>query len=421
MKKIILILFLISSLFGIGKKLNTQIPPAKNIIIDLDPFECPPSCLENYLKEGLIFSFLAKAKEDESFKSQYANLSLSLRVENSNEFFDISAQNDMNESFDYSQKGSYIKIALLVPQKVIGKYTITISKSILSYLLFRNGDFDFEVFNCQDEEEDSILNSLKEIKSKGYKYLVAAMTQKGARIIALNERDLQIYIPTVNKMDVSYVTGPNIYFGGLDYFKQIQKLAEFSNEKIVYFKDQSPVSAKISSFVKQLFQDRIVYVGEIEKNSNYKWLIRGNNYLNDATIFLNTPLIKTSLILSQIRYYNMKPYIFLSTQINYNPYLLTLTQYQDRKNMLIANSIFEKNFRLTDINKILNNDIRFNWINYSTSIGADFLYISFADEFDSERAFNEPLNDNQVNYEVEILKPSLTSFENIEDIQQEEE
>ncbi len=414
MKKILIILLIASSLFGVGKRLNTSIPPAKNIIIDLDPFECLGECLRDYLKQGLIFSFLAKAKGDENFKEQYANLALNLNIQSQNNTPFSSNTQEVSGEFDYEKKGSYTKIALLVPQKIIGKYAIMATNSILSYLIFRNSDFDFEIFNCEDEQEESILNALKEVKEKGYKYLIAVMTQKGAKTIALNERDLQIYIPTVNKMDTSYATTPNIYFGGIDYLKQIEKLAQFSNDKVAYFKDESPVSSKISYFVEQIFQDRIVYRGEIERKSkNYKWLIKNNFYLNDATIFLNTPLIKTSLILSQIRYYNIHPYTFLSTQINYNPYLLTLTQYADRKNMLIANSILNQNIRLEDTNLILNNDIRFNWINYSTSIGIDFLYSSFIDEFQEDRLFSEQLTNNQVDYQIEILKPSLSGFENL--------
>ncbi|NPA82392.1 MAG: hypothetical protein GXO31_07260 [Epsilonproteobacteria bacterium] len=421
MKKIIIFILIATSLFGVGKKLNTAIPPAKNIVIDIDPFECSAACLQNYLKQGLVFSFLAKAKESEEFKERYLSLASILNIQKEQKGFGeaLVDENNLNESgFDYSKKGSYAKIALLVPQKVIGKYTLSISKSALAYLIFRNGDFDFEVFNCQDEEESSILNSLKEIKEKGYKYVIAAMTQKGAKIIALNERDLQIYIPTVNKMEASYATSPNIYFGGLDYLKQIEELSQFANDKIVYFKDMSPVSQKISYFVKELFKDKIVYEGDIEsKSKNYKWMIKGNGYLNNATIFLNTPLIKTSLILSQMRYYNIRPYVVLSTQLNYHPYLLKLTQYPDRKNMLIANSVLDRDFRLTDTNSILDNDIKFNWINYSTSLGMDFFYTSFIDQTGDERVFSEMLQDNQVNYQVEILKPSVAEFIDVENTQ----
>ncbi len=78
--------------------------------------------------------------------------------------------------------------------------------------------------------------------------------------------------------------------------------------------------------------------------------------------------------------------------------------------MLIANSIDNKNFRLTDINSVLNNDIRFDWINYSTSIGMDFFYTDFIDSFADERLFGESLLNNQVDYGVNIVKPYISEF-----------
>ena len=410
MKKIILIFLAITSLFAIGKKLNTSISPTENIIIDLDPYECPSDCLENYLNKGMIFSFLAKAK-DSSYEQIFQKYAGEINLANTKELpFDILDQNQSDEYFDFEKKGSYVNIALLVPQKVIGKYTLTITKSIFSYLIYKNSDFDFELFNCENEDEDSILNALKEIKEKGYKYVIAPMTDIGAKIIVLNERDLQIYIPTVNKKNISYATSPNIHFGGLDYQKQIDKLSEYANNKIVIFRDNSPVSSKISAYINEKFEDT-VFSGVIENaNTDYRSLIKRNYYLNDASIFLNTPLVKTSLIASQIRLYKIHPYILLSTQINYHPLLLSLTQYQDRKNMLIANSIDDNNFRLTDINSILNNDIKFDWINYSASIGMDFFYTDFIDSFSDERLFIELLSDNQVDYKVKIVKPNVSGF-----------
>ena len=410
MKKIILIFLAVTSLFAIGKKLNTKIPPVRNIIIDIDPYECLGSCLEEYLKNEMIFSFLAKAKESD-YQQLFQKYALELNVENERELaFDVLDQNQSDEYFDFEKKGSYVNIALLVPQKVIGKYTLSITKSILSYLIYKNSDFDFELFNCENEEEESILNALKEIKEKDYRYVIAPVTDKGAKIIVSNERDLQIYIPTVNKRNISYATSPNIYFGGLDYQKQIDKLFEYANNKIVIFKDNSPASSKISAYIDEQFKNT-VFTGTIENaNTDYRSLIKRNYYLNDASIFLNTPLVKTSLIASQIRLYKIHPFVLLSTQINYHPLLLSLTQYQDRKNMLIANSIDNKNFRLTDINSVLNNDIRFDWINYSTSIGMDFFYTDFIDSFADERLFGESLSDNQVDYGVNIVKPYISEF-----------
>ena len=53
-----------------------------------------------------------------------------------------------------------IKIALLVPQKVIGRYASSVSNSIISYLLFRDIDFQFEVFDSKTEDDLAILEKL---------------------------------------------------------------------------------------------------------------------------------------------------------------------------------------------------------------------------------------------------------------------
>ncbi len=415
MKKIILIFIMITSLFGIGKELNIKIPPTKNIIIDIDPYECSYSCLEEYLKRGWIFSFLAKAKNS-NFKEEYIVYAKEINLEStqsSSEGFELANE---EEIYDYERKGAYTKIALLVPQKIIGKYTISVTNSIISYLLYKNSDFDFEVFNCETEDKDSILSALQEIKEKDYQYVIAPVTDRGANIIFQNERDLTVYIPTVNKKNISFATASNINFGGIDYQKQIDKLSFYANDKIVIFKDLSPASNKISNYVRDKFEGFITYEETIEnKNTNYRSVIKAHRAdLTDATIFLNTPLIKTSLILSQIRLYKINPYSLLSTQINYHPLLLTLTQYPDRKKVLIANSIHNRNFILTDINKILDNNILFDWINYSTSIGMDFIYTSYIDQNDYP-TFEEKLLDNQVNYSISIVKPSVSEFVKAED------
>ncbi len=415
MRKIFLLIISAVLLFSSGKELNTKIPPAKNIIIDIDPYECSHSCLEEYLKKGFIFSFLAKAK-NEDFKEEYIVYAREINLENpksNSEGFELANE---EEPYDYEKRGAYVKIALLVPQKVIGKYAVSVTNSVLAYLLYKNGDFDMEIFNCETEEEENILSSLKEIKEKGYQYVIAPVTDRGAETIFQNERDLTVYIPTVNKQNISFATASNINFGGIDYKKQIDKLSSYINDKIVVFKDQSPASNRISNYLKEKFEDFIVYEPVIAgKNINYASIIRGHfASLQDSSVFLNTPLIKTSLILSQLRLYKIKPYALLSTQINYHPLLLTLTQYGDRKNLLLANSIHNKNFVLTDINKILDNNILFDWINYSTSIGMDFIYTSYIDQNDYP-IFEEKLIDNQINYSVSIVKPGLSEFIEIED------
>ena len=63
-------------------------------------------------------------------------------------------------------------------------------------------------------------------------------------------------------------------------------------------------------------------------------MFKGNSSLNNTSLYLNTQLVTASLIASQLRANDIRPYALLSTQVNYNPLLLTLTQYEDRDNDL---------------------------------------------------------------------------------------
>ncbi len=83
-----------------------------------------------------------------------------------------------------SQNGTMIKIAVLIPQKTIKKYAITSVNSVMSYLLYRNYSFDMNVFNSNDEKDESITKALADIKAGGYHFIIAPVTPIGAGLIA---------------------------------------------------------------------------------------------------------------------------------------------------------------------------------------------------------------------------------------------
>ena len=57
--------------------------------------------------------------------------------------------------------------------------------------------------------------------------------------------------------------------------------------------------------------------------------------------------------MSQLTLYDTNATNVLSTQINYDPLVLSMTQYEDRKNMIIANSITQNNNILIETNSFL--------------------------------------------------------------------
>ena len=89
--------------------------------------------------------------------------------------------------------------------------------------------------------------------------------------------------------------------------------------------------------------------------------------------------------------------------------LLTLTQYGDRKNFYIANSIGKTTVEMEELNSLFGHDIVYDWVNYSTSIGIDYMYTHYFVPV-TEKSFNEKIVDNQVEYNISIIQPKRYKF-----------
>ncbi|AFL68286.1 hypothetical protein [Sulfurospirillum barnesii] len=303
---------------------------------------------------------------------------------------------------------SMIKIAVLVPQRTIKKYAISSVNSVIAYLLYKNYYFDLNVFNSGDEKAESLNQSLKEIQAGGYHYIIAPLTAEGASIVALNETQIPIFIPTLHHSTLPNA-GSNILFGGIDYDQQIALLAQKTNTRVGTFEDGSSLSYQLNGYVKK-YTPNVFYEKRIENaKANFKQIFKGNGSFNNASLFLNTPLVTSSLIASQLRANSLNPHVLLSTQINYNPLLLTLTQYEDRDRMYVANSIQKAPAALEESNALFGHDIVYDWVNYATNIGIDYVCYDFF-EGKAERLFSEPLINNQVIYNTSLYQPGRNEF-----------
>ena len=87
--------------------------------------------------------------------------------------------------------------------------------------------------------------------------------------------------------------------------------------------------------------------------------------------------------MSQLTLYDANATNILSTQINYDPLLFSMTQYKDRKTMIIANSITSQNNVFIETNSLLGNDIVYDWINYTTTIGVDYFMHASQEKIES--------------------------------------
>ena len=302
------------------------------------------------------------------------------------------------------------KIAILFPADVIKRYSIMVSNSVISYLIASEDDFYLKLYNSKDESLQNIQNALFELKKDGFKYCIAPLTKQGAKTIAPLIQDIYLFIPTVNAKDVDY-DNYLITYGGIDYKKQINQLKQFMQKRLIIFDEPGAISSNLTNIMTN------------ETNASYTVLtmkthiLKYENIFNilqtdlNTTVVINTQPIKSSLILSQFSYQDINVSKILSTQINYSPLLLALTQPKDLKKLYIANSITTKNNKIEDINSLLHNDITYNWINYSTTVLMDFIFQSINKDYTNKsKKFHLISHDKQILYPVGIYKVKHKRF-----------
>ena len=244
---------------------------------------------------------------------------------------------------------------------------------------------------------------------------------------------MPIYIPTMTNKDIRAKS--NIVFGGIDYESQINVLMSKidiynSNDKnedkdnistqpkiinnyerenkgsmaVISYNDDSTLGSYLGKIVKSL--NPPIFFEEVITNkiaANFSKNIEANqDILSNSNIFLNTPIVKSGLLLSQLDVSNKKPSKILSTQVNYNPVLLSLVRGNDTSNVIIANSISKTEEKLIEYGMLLSSDLQYDWVNYSTALGMDLFLSDMSKEF--SRYFVESFSSNQAIYNINLYK-----------------
>ncbi len=299
------------------------------------------------------------------------------------------------------------KIAIIYPSKIVGKYAKSTLSTVSAYLLFNNMPFVVETFDTYNENSESILSELNKLNEKGYRKVIALFTQNGFNILnSLDEsKDLNIYFPLINKSEI-YTENENFVFGGISYQKQMNLLESLSSQRNTMFYIKSYLGNKLKDYYLNSFGESIIK--EIDrKNNKYKYIMNDKRMIG-STVLLNTPIIKSSIIMSQLTAFEINPIRVLSTQLNYNPLLLKLTQERDRENFYVVSSISEVDAFIEDYARLLGSDIQYNWVDYSSLIGVNYLLKNNESDF-----IKTEIIDNQVNYEETLYKSTFYGFKKV--------
>ncbi len=303
-------------------------------------------------------------------------------------------------------------VALVFASSNIGKYALDALNSINTFLIYKNSDFRLETYDIQVQSDKTYKQIFQKLKEKNINKVIALFTKDFFSQFTQPEllEDMKIFMPLVNKHDYSSRNGfktEGIVFGAISYKEQIDTLANYSgSRKLIDLYDNSEVGENLHGFLKN--RDLVYSKRVDDQNGRYKRFLKIRNGFNDSTVFLNTPIIKSSILLSQITVAELQVKRFLSTQLNYSPLILSLTQKRDRKNVIIASSIGYTPDGLLETANLTNSDIEYNWVNYSSIVGVEYLISGNIDLFKDLK-----LEKDQVFYPVYLYEVKKHSFEKI--------
>ncbi len=289
----------------------------------------------------------------------------------------------------------HVKVCVVINKKRFFKFVPSIINSLNAYLIYKDVDYELKVFDINE--------SIEKINGECNDTIIYSLNKKYIQNLS-EYNNSKFYIPIFNKKEIETNT-TNLYFGGIDYKEQINKLAEFIDDnKAISINENTNLSNKLFKYENELNLTIIPYE---YPNINY-------NDLNNSFVFFNTRTAKTAQVLSKITYYELETKLQLASQINYDPLLIGITQPDDVKKLIIANSIIHPPLLIEDYNLIINTDIKYNWLNYASNILLNKIYNNQTGEENFYmNDFKTYIFDNQILYKIKLYQIINGAFKEV--------
>ncbi len=297
-----------------------------------------------------------------------------------------------------------MKVAFIYPSNLVSKYAKSSIGTISGYLAHQNSDYELLVIDTQNESSAKISSAFEEVKNANITNVIALFTPNAVGTLnSVVSSDVKVYLPLIEKNEVNS-NSDSLIFGSISYDEQIKKLIDYSSGNNVMFYQDTYLGSKLRKSYESLVYDARLK-REIKKSeNNFKGIVTGSGLAN-STLFLNTDIVKSSLILSQMRSYDVYPKVIFSTQVAYDPLLMTLTQEKDRERLIVANSIDVVDKELRDDISTLGGNIVYEWVDYSTLVGINYLYYG-----KNSNLIPTKIENNQVMYKPKLFKSTEFGF-----------
>ncbi|WP_157277655.1 hypothetical protein [Aliarcobacter butzleri] len=312
------------------------------------------------------------------------------------------AQQSININIDETRAN--VKLAFVYPSTLVSKYAKSSLSTISGYLSYKQANYNLIVVDSKNESYENINNAFSKLKEEGVTKVIALFTPNALNNLnKIVTDDFKVYLPLIEKKD-SLENNDNLIFGSISYDDQLKKLSYYSNGKNSTFYQETYLGTKLKNSYDFVIGNSNLRKEISNDEKNFKNIVNDSR-LRNSSLFLNTDLVKSSLILSQMTVYEINPNTILATQILFDPMLMVLTQERDRQNLIIANSIGDVDSKLKDEIATVGGNITFEWVDYSTLVGTNYLFSN-----GNSSLISTKIENNQAVYTPRLFKSTDIGF-----------
>ncbi|MDK2064294.1 hypothetical protein [Aliarcobacter butzleri] len=312
------------------------------------------------------------------------------------------AQQSININIDETRAN--VKLAFVYPSTLVSKYAKSSLSTISGYLSYKQANYNLIVVDSKNESYENINNAFSKLKEEGVTKIIALFTPNALNNLnKIVTDDFKVYLPLIEKKD-SLENNDNLIFGSISYDDQLKKLSYYSNGKNSTFYQETYLGTKLKNSYDFVIGNSNLRKEISNDEKNFKNIVNDSR-LRNSSLFLNTDLVKSSLILSQMTVYEINPNTILATQILFDPMLMVLTQERDRQNLIIANSIGDVDSKLKDEIATVGGNITFEWVDYSTLVGTNYLFSN-----GNSSLISTKIENNQAVYTPRLFKSTDIGF-----------
>lgn len=318
----------------------------------------------------------------------------------------IMNNNGSQNFFEIDGTKAKITIAFVYPS-MLSKYAKGSIGTISAYLDYQKSEYNLVVIDTVDESSNSIEGAFAKLKEENIDNIIALFSPKA--ISSLNQvanGSMKVYLPLIEKKE-SLENNDNLIFGSISYEDQLKKLSYYSNGKNAMFYQDTYLSRNVKKAYDNVITNSVAVKEVSNSEKNFKNLVVDSRIRN-SSLLLNLDLVKSALILSQLRANDVYPNVIFATQANFDLNILTLTQDKDREKLIVANSIAEVDVKLKDAISTFGGNITFDWVDYSSLVGANYLYYG-----GNSTVIPTKIEDNQATYETRLFKATAVGFSEI--------